>query len=138
MRQTKEISATSLEALSSEMRNSGDFVQADISELRNQAALIPAVTLSDSALAEITSIFTRFYTEPSLSTYTAVLEAYRVLDQALLNTRNTKYTHVSVCYQVLLSTLNTALAQRIFIDERALRSITLLTREQQVRIVGLR
>ena len=96
------------------------------------------MTLSDTALTEIKNIFTRFYTEPSLSTYTAVLEAYRVMSDALPSTRNTKYTYVGDAYERLLYALNGALADKIAVDERTLRSITTLTREQQQRLIQLR
>ena len=126
-------------ALLAEMgRRSQDFDQTGINQVSAQAALIPARVLSDAALAEITDIVTRFYIEPNQSTYTAVLEAYKVIDQALLTTRNIKYTHVSSRYQRLLSVLNRDFAQRVFADTRTLGSITILTAEQQRRLVGLR
>jgi hypothetical protein len=131
----KELSAPSLEALLLKMRNDNeyknDFSQSGIDTVRAQAALIPAVALSDAALAEITNIITRFYTEPNQSTYTAVVEAYKIIDQALLNTSNLKYSHVSNSYERMLSMLNRDFAQKVFVDERTLRSITILTRDQQ-------
>jgi len=139
--ETRVVTASSLEALSSVMRNGAnraDFTPADLNTVRAQAQLIPAVVLSNTALTEITNILTRFYTEPNHSTYTAVLDAYRVIDQALLNTRNTKYAHVSTSYQRMLSVLNRDFAQKVFVDERTLRSVTILTRDQQQRLVQLR
>ena len=134
----KELSGQTLEALSSAISGSGDFSQAAINTVRAQAALIPAAVLSATALAEVTNIITRFYTEPNLSTYTALVETYRVMYEALFNTINIKYTHVSYGYERTLLGLNGALVQKVSVDNGALRSITILTREQQQRLVGLR
>jgi hypothetical protein len=134
-----ELSDTSLVALLAKMRaNTNDFDRACVNTVRAQAALIPAVALSDAALAEITNIITRFYTEPNQSTYTAVVEAYSIIRQVLLNTQNNKYTHATNSYVNTLAVLNIDLANRAAVDVRSVRSITTLTRAQQQRLVGLR
>jgi hypothetical protein len=135
---TKTLPITSLEAFSSEMSKSGDFPASAINTVREQARLIPAAVLSDATLTEIANILTRFYTEPNQSTYTAVLEALYVIRQALPNTQNLKYSHVSSSYEGMLSMLNRDFAQKVFADLRTVRSITILTREQQQRLIQLR
>jgi hypothetical protein len=135
----REITKPTLNALLDEMgRRDKDFDKTGIEVVKAQAALIPAAALSDAALTEITNILTRFYTEPNQSTYTAVVETYSVMRQALLNTQNNKYTHVANGYANMLSVLNEGFAQKVFTDVRSVRSITTLTREQQQRLTGLR
>jgi hypothetical protein len=114
------------------------FEASDINAVRAQATLVPAVALSDNALNEIKTILTRFYTEPNQSTYTAVLEAYSIIDQVLPTTRNTKYSHVSRSYGIMLSVLNEGLTQKAITDLKTVRSITVLTREQQQKLIQLR
>jgi len=119
----RTVTGNSLDALSSEMRNGlrkSDFTQLSIDQVRAQATLIPAATLSDAALTEIKNIFTRFFTDLNLSAYTAVMETYRVMFDVLLNTRNTKYTHVSSRCERLLTGLSEALAQKSFYRQQNL------------------
>jgi hypothetical protein len=68
--------ANSLDALSSVMSESGDFVQDDIRQVRAQAALIPAVRLNRGALDEIKVILTNFYTSPNADTYNVLCETF--------------------------------------------------------------
>jgi hypothetical protein len=82
----KTLTAASLDALLSVMRNSGDFVPAAIDTVRAQAALIPAVVYADwkqkgvaggvDALALITETLTNFYLNPGQQTYEVILGIY--------------------------------------------------------------
>jgi hypothetical protein len=134
----KELTAQTLDALLAAMRDSKDFSQDAINTVSTQAKLIPAAVLTSTALTEITDIITRFYTEPDQSTYTAVLEARRVIGGALHNTSNLKYTHVSDSYARVLAALNRDFAEKVFVDARNIRSNTILTRDQQQRLIQLR
>ena len=77
----KELTATSLEALASAMRNnSADFSSASVDTVRAQAALIPAVVYADwkarglgDGMALIKETLTNFYLNPSQTTYENVL-----------------------------------------------------------------
>jgi len=79
----KEISATSLEAISSAMSKSGDFSATAFNEVKAQAALIPAVVYADwkargvangvDGMALIKEALTNFYLNPSKATYEAIL-----------------------------------------------------------------
>jgi hypothetical protein len=77
---TKEITAPSLNALLVEMgRRKTDFDQTSINQVRDQAALLPAVVYADwktkgvangvDALALVKEALVNFYTSPSRSTY---------------------------------------------------------------------
>ena len=79
---TKELSALSLEALSSAMSASGDFSQAAIDTVKARAALIPAVVYADwkakgatngvDGMALIKEVLTNFYLNPSKGTYDVI------------------------------------------------------------------
>jgi hypothetical protein len=129
---------SSLDALSSAMRNSGDFVPAAINTVRAQAALIPAVVLSDNALNEIKTTLTNFYTTPNAKTYACAKETHIVLQSVLLSTRNIRYGEVYHAYERVLSELNEGLAQKVLADVRASSRISTLTTAQQRTLVELR
>jgi hypothetical protein len=87
--ETRTITANSLEALSSEMRNGrykADFDQTGIDQVNAQAALIPAavyarwqtigVAQGTDALALIKDTLTRFYLEPNRTNYEAARGIY--------------------------------------------------------------
>ena len=137
---TKELSAQTLEALSSAMSSSGEFSQEAINTVRNQTKLIPAAALSNNALNEVKNILTNFYTTPNATTYSAVVEMYRLFVtrsftigqnmQVFENARNSAGG--------ILEHSNMDLARRIFSDARAQQNFTTLTTAQQQRLVQLR
>ena len=72
---TKELSVASLEALSTAMRNSGDFVPAAIDTVRAQAALIPAVA-RPGELERTKTAVTNFFLTPNNNTYNVMTSLY--------------------------------------------------------------
>ena len=134
----KEISGASQEALLAALSQSGEFSQSALDTVRAQAALMPSVALSNNAFNEIKTILINFYTKPNKSTYTAVVETYKVIDQAMRNTGNPKYAQVSVSYQIMLSELGRDFAQKVFIDERTTIGISALSKAQQQKLLELR
>ena len=138
VRGKKDFTGTTLEQLITTMQRSGFFSSDGYNTVKTQAALIPAVVLSNTALTEITNIIARFYTEQNQSTYTAVLEAYDVIGQVLVTTRNIKYSYISASYERSLSLLNRDFAQKVFADVKTVNSITMLTREQQQKLIQLK
>ena len=134
----KELTAPSLDALSSVMSRSGDFIPSDIDTVRSQAALIPAVKLGKQSLDEITEILTKFYTSPGQSTYNYVRDVYFLYDITELASRDAFFGIVRGAYYDTLDSLNTALAQRVSNDASQQRSAAALTRDQQRRLVSLR
>ena len=137
-RQTKTLSSQTLEALPSAMSRSGDFSQAGINTVRTQAALIPALALSDTALNEVKTILTEFYTTPNVTTYARVREVHIVLSNAFLSTRNVRYPGTYRAYLNMLFMLNENLSRRVSADVGASSNISTLTREQQQRLIQLR
>ena len=135
-KQTKTLPPTSLEALSSVMSRSGDFSQAAIDTVRTQAALIPAVALSDAALNEIKTILTAFYTSPSTKTYNAAKEVYALYVGMRFTTGKAIYELISSAYVTTLAELNMALAKKVLDDTSS--KITTLTTAQQQRLAQLR
>jgi hypothetical protein len=128
-----------LETLLATMRgDTVNFNQNCVNTVRAQAALIPAVALSDDALNEIKTILTNFYTTPNATTYACVKEARIVMSSALLSTRNVRYQEAAPAYERVLYALNEGLAQKVLADVRASSNISTLTRDQQQRLVGLR
>jgi hypothetical protein len=129
----KELSAASLEALSSVMRNSGDFSATAFNEVRSQAALIPAVALGTRSMGDIKAILTNFYTSPNVEAYAAVRDVYALFfgkrgHQVLNNAR--------LSYGTILSALNTALAEKVFTSIHNSMAVTVLTTAQQQRLTN--
>jgi hypothetical protein len=137
-KQTKTLPPASLEALSSEMSKNSDFNRTNIDQIRTQAALIPAVALSDAALNEIKTILTDFYISPSTKTYACIKEAHIVWQGILLSTRNIRYGEVYHAYEKILFALNEGLAQKVLADVRISGAVTTLTTAQQQRLAQLR
>ena len=136
--ETRTITAASLEALASEMgRRTSDFDQTGINAVRAQAALIPAVALSDTALNEAKAILTNFYLSQNNETYLAMKEAYTLYDRTLLQTKKAIFENIRIGYSNTISALNSGLASKVITDTPP-RTYTVLTREQQQRLVQLR
>ena len=135
---TKESSANSLEALSSAMSgNVSEFNQNGINTVRAQAALIPAVVLSDAALDEVKNIVVNFYTNPNAATYTAVVDVMVLYDITRLRSGNDLYMIVNRSYFNVFSSLNDGLARKVSADgNKSSRSV--LSADQQQRLVGVR
>jgi hypothetical protein len=134
----KELTALTLEALLSTMRNSGDFVPSAIDTVKAQAALIPAVKLSDAALNDIKTYLTAFYTNPTVETYTTMMEVYRLYEVQEAASRDRFYGMLRNAYYYSISNVNLELAKKVQSDSGKQTSIATLTREQQARLVGLR
>jgi tetratricopeptide (TPR) repeat protein len=124
--------ANSLDALSSVMSGSGDFIQDDIRQVRSQAALIPAVTLDSGALDDIKRFVTAFCTSPNAGTYNAVKDVYFVYEN---RSHNELFNRIWFSYSDTLRSLAAPLMHKIYEE---LNSPTTLTREQQQRLIGLR
>ena len=71
----KILTATSLEALASAMRNSGDFVPAAIDTVKAQATLIPAV-VDPGEVNKVKQAFVDFFINPRGSTFAKIVELY--------------------------------------------------------------
>jgi len=139
--ETRTVKGDTLEALSSAMRTGqykADFDETGISAVRAQAALIPAAALSDAALNEIKNFITRFFIEPNQSTYKAILESYVFIDRTIISTKNFKYSYVLSSYGMSLLALFGSAYNKVFTDRLALKDITVLTKDQQQRLIELR
>ena len=107
---TKELSGTSLEALSSAMSRSEDFSATASAEIRAQAALIPAVALP-SEMNRVINAITAFYTSPSESTFEEFNRIYRGYRIQNLQERAARDSFMDALYS-----LNTGLTSRIRIN----------------------
>ena len=139
--ETRTVTGNSADALSREMRdgkNKADFTQLSIDQIRAQAALIPAVALSDAALDEVKNILTAFYTNPSNKTYDAVKEMYVLFERNWAQSGKQVFEKARTSCGITLSALNAGLAQKVFTDARSTRNITTLTKTQQQRLVQVR
>jgi hypothetical protein len=123
--ETRTITANSLEALSSEMRNGrykADFDQTGIDQVRTQAALIPAavyarwqtvgVAQGTDALALVKETLTRFYLEPSRETYEAVRGIYSRY-RALSTFGDPLATNANIALISVINSLNPAIYTKI-------------------------
>jgi hypothetical protein len=118
----KELSATSLETLLAAMRrNTADFSQTSIDQVRAQAALIPAVRLSRQSLDDIKVILTSFYTSPNAGTYNAVKEVYALYTGARLTTGEAIFEKIRFGYVAALTALNEGLARKVITDAETTR-----------------
>jgi hypothetical protein len=132
----KTLTASSLETLLSEMRkNAADFRQSDIDTVRAQAALIPAVRLSNSALNEINSILTSFYTTPNAGTYSAVRDVYALYRNTYIQSDNEQFRIIHYSYENALKSLSADLAEKVYTDDPRI-SIALSSAQQQ-RLLAL-
>jgi hypothetical protein len=137
--ETRTITANSLEALSSEIRNGrnkNDFTSADLDTVRSQAALIPAVVLNKQALDEITEILTKFYTSPGQSTYNYVRDIYILYEETWIASKNQLFSNIAIAYNNALYDLNQALAAKVVADSRR-ASVTALPADQQQRLLNV-
>ena len=137
----RTITGNSPQALSHEMRNGprkSDFSQLSIDTVSAQAALIPAVKLSDGAINEIKNILTSFYTNPNTQTYTAVMEVSRLYQIHEAANRNGLYDLIRNAYENTMNNLNPAIAQRIISESGRQSTVAVLTRNQQQRLIQLR
>jgi hypothetical protein len=128
--------ANSLDALSSAMRNSGDFSQSAIDAVRAQAALMPAVVFdktgtTDSILGTISTSATNFYVSPTAANYNVVKDIY-----VLLGIREYEFAGdplfkiIRETYERLLVSLNEPLARKVFNDTRTQHTTPALSQVQ--------
>ncbi|GHV76988.1 hypothetical protein AGMMS49942_18090 [Spirochaetia bacterium] len=138
---TKTLSASSLDALSLEMRNGKDKVDFDqncINEVRAQAALIPAFKLArldksllDSIQHNISGVITRFYSNPNAATYNEMKDVYIAYHKDAYNSN--LVMNVWVTYGGILEALNEALAQKINSEPQVLGSNNLPYADSDIR-----
>jgi len=137
----KELSALSLAALSSKMRNDneykGDFSKTSIDTMEAQAALIPAAALSVVAINDIKGFLTNFFVNPGTATYNALVDIGYVLHERSVASASYFLRTVSESYAKALISLNEPLARKIFKDEEQRNTVLVLTREQIDRIAPL-
>ena len=161
VRETREFSGSSLDDLIRTMQASNSFRDTSsilgrsgwepiptYTHLRAQAALIPAVRLSDRAMNEIKGILTNFYTTPNAGTYAAVREVYSVYRNASINYSNMDLARQ---FQIIrdaycdtaggggtLFSLNPELARKVATEGNRALQITQLSTAQQQRLEQLR
>jgi hypothetical protein len=131
----KELTAPTLQALLDTMRrNTADFSQTSIDQVRAQAALIPAVKLSGKALNDIADIITVFYTSPNQVTYGYLKDVYVLYNNTSIVSGNELFRMARNSYGNTLSALNTVLADKVI---NAPTAITSLSRTQVDTLVKL-
>jgi len=132
----KKLSATSLEALLSSLSKSGEFSQVAIDTVKAQAALIPAVVLSDTALNEVKTILTNLFINPNATTYNAVREMYSLYINTRIETGRGIYEIALLNCAVILASFSDGLARKVIEDKN--NSVTSLTADQKKRLLQLR
>jgi hypothetical protein len=130
----KELTASSLEALSSAMSRSGDFSATAFNTVREQAALIPAAALGSRSLDDIKIILTNFYTNPNTNTYAAVRDVYTLF--TVKGGAHPALENSSHGYANTLAALNTALSKKVITDANQLWVVTAFTVAQQQRLTN--
>jgi hypothetical protein len=108
----KILSAASLEALSSAMSRSGDFVPTAIDTVRAQTALIPAVAYTSSTLKDVVDMITAFYLNTSQSNFNALGVKFRTFN---LSEGSKGRVAADSLYQVIY-TFNPALADKMLVN----------------------
>jgi hypothetical protein len=126
----KELSASSLEALSSAMSRSGDFSATAFNVVREQAALIPAVSFEyKDPREDIVAILYEFYANPGNATYGAVRDIkvfYNVASGTAYKSEDRRtYERLSQSYRWVLESLSQGLAQKVIKDSDGRTSVTL-------------
>jgi hypothetical protein len=136
---TKELAAPSMDALLANMqKNTADFNQACIDQVRTQEALIPAVAGTDDMLKVITAALTAFYSSPTAVNYGIVGDIHMMLQlntqvalQAKPKPANvSSYICVMSTYMRLLESLNSELANKIIRERISTLSVPNLTTAQ--------
>jgi hypothetical protein len=121
----RTLSAPSLEALLTEMRNNTDkypFNQISIDQVRAQAALIPAVVFAQtgttaSTMGVIKESLTAFYLNPTTATYNTVRDIYVLFGKRAYEFSNDPFfTILRETYGNLLVAVSDPLAQKVFRD----------------------
>jgi len=136
--ETRTVTGNSLESLQSEMRNGrskSDFSETSIRDVRTQAALIPAVVLSDSALNEMKNILVNFYINTGSANYDLVKDWYVTYRNS---TDNGRCIYLQRAAEAVLAALNEGLKQTVVLDTNRQARPSVLTRDQQQRLAGLR
>jgi hypothetical protein len=134
----KKLSAPTLQALLDAMRrNTADFSQTSIDQVRAQAALIPAVRLGRQPLENIKAIITSFYTSPNSGTYAAIRDVYIIYEVTKLRSGDYLFGIIRDSYYNTLDSLNTVLAQKVSADSGRQASITSLPTNVQQELVKL-
>ena len=105
---TKELSATSLEALSSAMSRSRDFSTTAFDTVRERAALIPDVAYSASTKNETIDVIVNFYLNPSTNNFNALRSRYRTF----LLTDGARGNEAAIALSSALFILNPTLRDR--------------------------
>ena len=116
-KQTKTLTATSLEALPSAMSKSGDFVPAAIDTVKAQAALIPAVYYEKNNLRILGLIkyaIVKFYETPTQANYDIVKDAYNGLRIMEMSSPLSRAECLS--FENTLKSLHPALAEKVARD----------------------
>jgi hypothetical protein len=130
--ETRTITASTLDVLMAEMdRRKTDFDQTGINQVREQAALIPAVRLGSKALDDIVVILEQFYTRPTAETYGYLKDVYVLYENTWVTSQNQLFMNAAGSYANALSNLNQPLAQKIFEDSRVSSRVTLSPVVQQ-------
>jgi len=125
--ETREINAPTLNALLAEMvRRTSDFDQTGISQVRAQAALIPAVVYADwkargvaggvDAMALVTETLTNFYLSPSQTSYNNLLGIFARYTQLVFRERDV-FARIAVdSLEKTIDALNSDLMSRLTRD----------------------
>jgi hypothetical protein len=115
----KTLTAASLEALASEMsRRPTEFSQSSINTVRAQAALIPAVALSQTEQRQVKEILTAFYLDPNPKTYSGIGKVYAFYDRQTGSRYRDReaYLPVITSYGDTLEALSRALCDKVVND----------------------
>jgi hypothetical protein len=137
----KELTAPTLQTLLDAMRrNTADFSQTSIDQVRAQAALIPAVKLPPKELEAIKDILTLFYLNPNTGMYNAIRDVYAVYNRLSASRSENKeaYSNILIAYVGAVESLNGVLSHKMVMDVRenpslASRNSTVEAIAQEVR-----
>ncbi|MDR1174301.1 MAG: WD40 repeat domain-containing protein [Treponema sp.] len=139
--ETRTVKANSLETLASEMRrNTADFNQTSIDQVREKANLIPAVVFANArnnSPESMAEIVTNFYLNPNAGTYAALRDVYLLYRLTRLVTGNEFLELAASAYWNTLASLYDALAERVLNDARNIQQVTTMSREQADRFVAV-
>jgi len=133
-RQTKTLTATLLETLSSEMSRTPDFNRATIDQLRAQARLIPAVALSQQAMNDITDFICSFCINVNQNSYAYLRDIIALYKNLEDTTGLLIYREITNAYARVLYELNPALERMVSNDGYDNRRYIALTTEQRQRL----
>jgi hypothetical protein len=133
----KKLSAASLHLLLALIGRSSDFDQNCVTQVRDNAAQIPAVVFAragNDSIDVIKDILLQFYATPNQTSYNALKSVYLLYFNARLTSGDSFFGRTRDAYEKALAAINPDLAQKIVSEVETLAARNTLTQDQSAEL----